>query len=164
MRMNGSASRCVRLSCLVLIGVLSVAVQSRARGGQSDSTEARQDLWRPLREMSRRAPAPAPDQPGNVFGAGEEVNVKVPAALSSEAVRWRTKDDRENTVGEGTFENDVRIVKLGNLGIICDDASMRNCLRSPASQPAILIATSTASSSGCSSGPRILSAARCRVM
>ena len=84
---------------------------------KSGNGAAEIDLWRSMQQIARDVPAPAADHPGNVYVVGEEVSVKPPEGLSSEAVRWQVLDDRRSVVGQGAFEKESRIAKIGNRGI-----------------------------------------------
>jgi hypothetical protein len=104
--------------CFTFAGPFASAVWGQeAASEHPGNRNTERDLWRSLQQIARDVPAPAADHPGNVFVAGEEVNVKPPEDLSSEAVRWQVLDDRRSVVGQGAFEKESRIAKIGNRGI-----------------------------------------------
>lgn len=104
--------------CFISAGLFAAAAsEGQAVQEQRSNGDTARDLWRPLQQIARDLPAPAVEHPGNVFLAGEEVSVKPPEGLSSAAVRWQVLDDRRSVVGQGAFEKDNRIAKIGNRGI-----------------------------------------------
>ncbi len=71
-----------------------------------------QDVRRDAHRIPREIPTTTADHPGNIFLAGESVNIKAP---QEQAVRWRAVDDANNVVAQGEVV-DVS-AKLGTLGV-----------------------------------------------
>jgi len=90
-------------------------------GRHANARDLRTQLWRPLQRIPRDVPTPASDHPGNVFLVGEEVTVKLPDDLPTEAVRWQMLNDRRVIVNGGSLgrrsQSDGQAIKMGKLGI-----------------------------------------------
>lgn len=74
-----------------------------------------------LQQITRQIIRPAPEHPGNVFLADEQVTIKLPRNLPSQTVRWQVLDDRGNVLERSTLDRDSQtvqdIIKIGKVGI-----------------------------------------------
>jgi hypothetical protein len=124
--MNRKKSRFLP-SALFIPGILIFALaparnQARASVGQPEHGSALPtELWRSLRDIPRNVPTPAPDHPGNVFLAGEQVTVGPPQELPANVGRWQVLDDQGTVVARGSLDQvrqtGARSVTIGRLDI-----------------------------------------------
>jgi len=109
--------------CLVAIWALIAAGQASDVVGSAAVPRFPGDATRPLAEspVARDVPRPAPDHPGNVFMAGEQVSVLLSASGPSAEVRWQVLDERGAVAAEGAGNSErtdagLRL-NVGTLGI-----------------------------------------------
>jgi hypothetical protein len=75
------------------------------------------DLNRPLQTIQRKIPTAQPQNPGNVFLLGEDVNIKLPEKAIGKAISWRLLDDRRTVIKQGSIDEKTSNLKISALRI-----------------------------------------------
>jgi len=98
--------------CFLFLGVFGV---------KAAIDDNNQPQLRELQQITRQIIRPAPEHPGNVFLADEQVTIKLPRSLPAQTVRWQVLDDRGNVLERSALDRDSQtvqdIIKIGKLGI-----------------------------------------------
>jgi hypothetical protein len=80
-----------------------------------------QPQLRELQQITRQIIRPAPEHPGNVFLADEQVTIELPRSLPAQTVRWQVLDDRGNVLERSALDRDSQtahdIIKIGKVDI-----------------------------------------------
>ena len=78
-------------------------------------------LWKALQNVERERPKPLPQHPGNIYLEGEDVLLKMPDDLSSDATSWKVLDDRGKKLAAGSLakadQSNEKTVNLGRIGV-----------------------------------------------
>ena len=93
--------------------IFLTVVTSVCSGGQVPQA----DLNRALQTISRNIPTARPQNPGNVFLLGEDVDIKLPEKAIGKVVNWRILDDRRNIIAQTSTAVETSNLRIGGLRI-----------------------------------------------